>query len=324
MKSASPFRLFCLSLSGLMEAAASLAILGTLLGFAGRLAWWADLFSHFRVQYSVGLIVLGILLFVLRRKKWGMVCLGFCSLNLLGILPLFFSRNAPSDKGEALSVMLINVNSSTGDPERVLALVQRESPDVLVLQEITSAWVKDLALLEDLFPYREVRSRSDNFGIGLYSLHPFSESGIVSIGRAGVPSVTAGLQYQNDNIHLLATHPLPPFGGAYSHERNDQLLKLPEHVDSTKPSLLIGDLNTTPWSYTFRDLLKQTGLQNSMKGFGIQPTWPMPNLLFGIPLDHVLHSDHFQMVDRRTGPSVGSDHSPVIVELQWKDHPGSR
>jgi len=219
--------------------------------------------------------------------------------------------------------MLINVNSTTGDPEKVQDLISTENPDILVLEEITSKWVEALGTLPDEYPHHLVRPRTDNFGIALYSRFPLSHSAIESIGGAGVPSILTTATLPDGPVQLIATHPLPPFGGEYSRLRNDQLEQLPSHVHRDQPTLLIGDLNTTPWSYTFRQLLNETGLLNSMKGFGIQPTWPMPNLLFGIPLDHVLHSSHLQVLDRRIGPPVGSDHSPVIVELRWAAKPPS-
>jgi endonuclease/exonuclease/phosphatase (EEP) superfamily protein YafD len=35
-----------------------------------------------------------------------------------------------------------------------------------------------------------------------------------------------------------------------------------------------------------------------------------------VPIDHLLHSDTLSVVDRRLGPAMGSDHFPLIVDLQ--------
>jgi endonuclease/exonuclease/phosphatase (EEP) superfamily protein YafD len=42
----------------------------------------------------------------------------------------------------------------------------------------------------------------------------------------------------------------------------------------------------------------------------------MPNLL-GIQIDHILFSNNFKMVDKKTSNSFGSDHRPLIVELSY-------
>jgi hypothetical protein len=66
--------------------------------------------------------------------------------------------------------------------------------------------------------------------------------------------------------------------------------------------ILLGDLNVTPWSPHFRQLLQQTGL----------PAQVPP---LRIPLDHCLVSPAFQVIERRVGPRLGSDHLPLIVTL---------
>ena len=84
------------------------------------------------------------------------------------------------------------------------------------------------------------------------------------------------------------------------------------------PVLLLGDLNTTPWSFHFQHLLKESGLKNSMKGFGHQPSWPSNIPFLRIPLDHVLHSEEITIHNRMIGRNIGSDHLPVIVDFSIK------
>jgi endonuclease/exonuclease/phosphatase (EEP) superfamily protein YafD len=98
--------------------------------------------------------------------------------------------------------------------------------------------------------------------------------------------------------------------------RNDQLEKLAQLVrDQKKPVLLVGDLNVSPWSSYFTRLLKNSGLKNSMKGFGFQPSWPSNTSFLRIPIDHVLYTPEIVIRNRAVGPDVGSDHLPVIVDF---------
>ena len=71
----------------------------------------------------------------------------------------------------------------------------------------------------------------------------------------------------------------------------------------------------TPWSPYFRRLLDDGALHDASRGRGPAPTWPVGLGPMRIPIDHCLHSDGVVVTDRRTGPGVGSDHLPLIVDL---------
>ena len=82
--------------------------------------------------------------------------------------------------------------------------------------------------------------------------------------------------------------------------------------------VLLGDLNCTVWSPYFGRLVRDSGLKDSSRGWGVQPSWPAGNWLLRIPIDHCLHSPEVRVVRRGIGPDVGSDHFPVIVEMQLR------
>ena len=120
-------------------------------------------------------------------------------------------------------------------------------------------------------------------------------------------------------ISIIGTHPVPPIGSKASKLRNGQLAELPGVIkEQQRPVLLIGDLNTTPWSSHFTRLLSDSGLKNSMKGFGHQPSWPARPFFLRIPLDHMLHSPEIRVHNRMILQSVGSDHFPVVVDFSLK------
>jgi endonuclease/exonuclease/phosphatase (EEP) superfamily protein YafD len=61
--------------------------------------------------------------------------------------------------------------------------------------------------------------------------------------------------------------------------------------------------------------MRISNLHDSRKGFGIQPTWPSDKPIFMVPIDHVLVSKEIRIQNRFTGPDIGSDHRPVIVDF---------
>src|SRR5690606_38520127 len=101
--------------------------------------------------------------------------------------------------------------------------------------------------------------------------------------------------------------------------RSAQLAALAGYATQFKgPSIIAGDINVTPWSPLFESVKNRSGLRDSGLGFGYQPTWPtmLPFAIQRIPIDHVLISKHFHVSHRALGPAMGSDHFPLIVDLQ--------
>ena len=78
------------------------------------------------------------------------------------------------------------------------------------------------------------------------------------------------------------------------------------------PFIVCGDFNTTPYGWTFRHLAD--GLQDTAwANLSWAATFPD-----GIPLariDYILASPHWTVVSASVGPSVGSDHLPVMATL---------
>lgn len=299
-----------------------LTILGMLgcaaagLGYLGSYHWFFDLFSHFRVQYAIVLLVMALILLWQRKAGVASVLMAFVALNLWSIVPLYVSPERKVDPEEKPQRLLLqNVRTQGGDPSSVIELIHQEAPDVVVLQEISAGWVKALNVLNEDYPHRAIRSREDNFGIGLYSRWPIEAAEFIQLGSIPVPAIVATLQVDKQSWQLLATHPPPPLGASGSDMRNTILRAIPHQLSTEHPVLVAGDLNITRFSPHFARLLDTTGLIDSASGFGLQPTWPVQLPILYIPIDHVLHSRHLVTLTRRIGPSVGSDHRAVIVDL---------
>lgn len=304
----------------------------TLLGFLGRFFWLFDLLSPFRVQlFQLALVLIGIAIWK-RNNRLLIVSVAVACLNYAFVLPLYFGKPPPATQKPARA-MLMNILASNGNTQRVLDAIEQADPDILLLEEVTPKWADELAGLD--YPYRVEEVRTDCFGIMLLSRYPLSNThGVYLTGRArspsgplphermdrrSVPTLIATVHLPQGEITVIGTHPLPPIGPDYSRLRNLQLMELPYLVyKQSKPVLLIGDLNVSPWSYWFRRLLSESGLKNSMKGFGFQPSWPAENRLLRIPIDHVLHGEQIVIHNRAVGGSVGSDHLPVIVDFSVK------
>lgn len=314
-----------MSFWGLLGALGFAAAALSLAGFLGSCSWWLEILSHFRVQYALGFLLLAAL-FALGRKWRGAA--GALAMALVNAWPVLLFLLPPTPMapaaGSSFRALLMNVNCQRGDPSAVRAAISNAHPDLLVLEEISDQWLDALAPALAAYPFRKVQARHDNFGIGLFSRHPLDSAGIAPFGVVDIPSVFAELRLGGRPLTFIATHPMPPGGALLASERNRHLEWMADEIAARSgPVLLLGDLNTSPWSPVYRRFLENSGLMDSAKGRSIRPTWPSGIPLLWIPLDHALHSDGIAIHDRSVGRNIGSDHLPLIVDFSCTPPPRS-
>ena len=298
----------------LILAGAAVAI-ATVAGFAGTVWWRFELACHFRVQYIVSLAVIALALALLRRWRFAAVFVAFCMLNLAVVLPLWaFAPEEPATV--PVRAMLMNVLTSNRDSDSVRAAIEDYNPDFIVLLETDKWWLTELDAIRHTYPYMITRPRPDNFGITFLSKVEPANLEIVDVAVTDVPAVLAKIEFDGRPFAILGMHAFPPVHGSVALRRNKQFADTAAFVRRLKmPVLLLGDLNTTPWSPYFTRLLDESGLYDSSAGYGYQPTWPTSNPLLWIPIDHCLYSNGIGIASREVGPDVGSDHFPVIVDF---------
>ena len=307
-------------MAGLLEAAIAVPCICTVAGFFGR-AWWPlELTCHFRPQYFVFLACAAAVLVIRRKRRAGMVVALFACVNLFELLPLYVGVAPPPGPGATHRAFLLNVRRANREHDRVLACIRTADPDLIVLEEVDARWMPVLAALRQDYPASIFRTRRDDFGIALLSRLPLADARIEDIGPPGRPSVVARVAVAGREVTVIGTHPLPPVNRRFARMRNQQLRDLARVAKACNgPVMILGDMNATSWSPHFRDLLRAGGLRDSRQGFGVQPTWPAGRPWLWAPIDHCLVSSDIVVHRRAVGPSVGSDHHPVVVDFSLRE-----
>lgn len=302
---------------GLSAVIGSVAAAATFGGLAGRYWWLLDLASHFRAQYLIVLALVVVTLCAARAYRLAILFAVVALVNLALIAPLYAgATHSPAGRDGSLRAMLINVHTANRDHAAVIDSIDLHDPDIVVAEEVNRRWMQAFQTLGTRYPHVLSKPRDDNFGIALFSKHPFTGARLIDVGSIGLPSILVRFEVQGRRFYLLGTHAVPPVSSEYSRMRNEHLAAIPGIVTALDaPVLLLGDLNASPWSFHFRRLLRDSGLRDGSRGRGIQPTWPTHMLPLLIPIDHCLHSPGIDVVGKKIGAHIGSDHYPVIVDF---------
>lgn len=319
--------------SRIATAAAVALLAATVAGWAGAvlpagstLGWLCDLTMHFRA-YGLALALAATVLSLRRGPLAARVACGAAVLvTLADLLPSWSPGPEPArdaawaaaDDGVApFTVVSLNVLSTNREKARSLAYLRGMEADLVVLVEIDHAWAAALAGLAADYPHAHLEPRDSFEGLAVLSRWPLRDTTIVDFGTQGTPSIVTVVDSPAGAIDVIATHPRPPLTPAFDRELRAHLRAVGHRAATAAgPCLVIGDLNSTPWSAAFQGLLQAGGLRDSARGHGIQPTWNARLWAPRIPIDHILVSPDVAVVERRVGPDVGSDHLPIEARLR--------
>jgi len=297
----------------------------TVAGFLGRWWWVLELNCHFRLQYLL-VLTFATGFFVLGRKRKRAFIAGLLAVaNLLPIVPVYFRpcpgghlrETANTANGPRLvRALLLNVEQPNRSFAKAIELIANVDPDFAVLLETDTKWADALRGGLVGYPYAVSEPQDSRFGLMLLSRLPIVDQEVVFSVAQNLPSLKADLLVDEHRFTVIATHAVPPKSGRHARLRNGQLTALAALVTGQRgPVIVLGDLNVTPWSPFFYDLLAEAGLLDSRRGFGLQPSWPTSFAPLRIPIDHCLATPDVTIHDRWIGPQVGSDHFPVVVEF---------
>jgi len=280
-----------------------------------------ELVSHFRVQYLVASTAFLLISFAEANWWCAAGALLAAVINASRIVPYYAAKlpvGDPTISEQRLRLVLVNVYQFNRSHGRFMSFLNRHQPDVVVVQELTEDWARALEGITQHYPFFEVLPRPEGSGIALYSRFRFERWAPPLLEEHERPSILVQLDVGNPKVTLLAIHPRAPIRRGHFELRNKLLASAGVCLNSLLgPKICVGDLNTSVFSAYYQDFLRQTELKDVRKGFGLLPSWPtyMVFAWLMIPIDHCLVSRDIGVRNVQTGERIGSDHFPLIVEL---------
>jgi endonuclease/exonuclease/phosphatase (EEP) superfamily protein YafD len=279
-----------------------------------------ELTTHFRLQYLIaGLVCAGALLIC---QQWRLLPLAILVVlfNAAFVKP-YYDAPKPLAGSSGVGVRLLQVNllKINRSYEKAIAAIRDADADVVVLQELTPQWEQQVQVLTRQYPYCEWAARPSGSGMAILSRRPLGETRVLKLDPStSHVAILTRVEIGPRSLTVLGLHPTTPITPKKFVARNRQFEEAAAILSSvTGPKVLIGDLNTSMWSPYFTQLAQQSGLRDARLGFGLRTSWPMPlPSLLRLPIDHCLVSKDVRVDDVRLGKRTGSDHRPVIFDLQ--------
>jgi endonuclease/exonuclease/phosphatase (EEP) superfamily protein YafD len=321
-------------MSLLRQVAVALVRLGALVGLlsvVSLLPWYPlQLLEHFRLQLLAGCAAVTLAAALLRQRGWVDLAALCLLLDLVLVTPALSGAPAPGPAdGVRVRLLLANVLTNNRDHAALGRAIAELRPDLVALVEPDRRWFAALSPALAGYSARRELEHPGNFGLGLYVRGEMTSS--IELLGSELPTLVAHVTLSSAPAAPFAfvlTHPIPPIYRATERSHYSQLAAVARRVVELRaaaapsgravPVILAGDLNTTPWSRAFASLREVTGLIDTRAGFGVHASFPADPAaaLLRIPIDHVLVSPEIGVLDRRIERDIGSDHLPVLVELQ--------
>ena len=221
--------------------------------------------------------------------------------------------------GDRLRILVMNVQKENRDSQAVEDTIARENPDILLLMETNSWWVRKLAHLEDRFHHRsqEIPEASSYYGMQVYSNLPLVQSDIMYPFSCDVPMFMGEFAHPAGNITFIGVHPRPPLDLKHPSTMRDATILHAAKIaaERTGQVIVAGDFNATPWERTVRRALRVGRLLDPRVGRSVHASFHVRNPLMRWPLDQILWQPGPALLRYDVLPSVGSDHYPVVADL---------
>ena len=310
------FFLIQLSWMLLLLATAAASLVAT---FGSSLDWRFDLLTHFLLPSSL-LLGVGVVWALVSRRPGMLLLLSVVlGVNLWQLVP--FAALPPQKNEQATrSLTLLQFNSWGGNRrcEEVAAYIRELSPDLVALEEYSPACDAIVRPALAFLPYTRKEGRLVAFS--RYRLEKRDTR------QTLFPMLEVRVRTPGKPVRLFVTHLTRPYltPELYDAQMTTLAEELNRAQQTGEPVLMAGDLNSGPWSRSFRRLLTETEMGNTQQGFGVLPTYPamipktqLPWMWPALPIDHVLASAGWTVKERVNGPALGSDHLPVVVRLAY-------
>ena len=284
----------------------ALIVLGV--GYLGRYHPAGDSLAVFRPQIALVILLLAILLWITRARKWAL--LGIVATGV-AVGPIFWMSGALSASGgTGLSLYQKNMRFRVEDPGLLAADILARRPDFVTLQEVSGANMAVFDPLDVTYQARQFCPFATVGGVAVASRWPV----VPGTGFCAEADGLAAMQVTTPKgpVWVVSIHlhwPWPKSQPAHIARLSPILEKLASS-ETGAPMVIGGDFNMVPWSHALTQLSRVSNTER------IGPPHVTLTKMQGwmrVPIDHVLVSGGNGSVQRIE--RLGSDHFGLFARF---------
>lgn len=261
------------------------------------------------------------LLVALLFRRWAIAAVALAAATTLAVAVVpraIADGNSNRTAGsQVVTVMSLNLDNGSADPEAIVTLVRGRGVDVLSLQELKEALPGlDREGAERILPGRAVASRASAGGSALLARRGLRLGARGDLSGSGQPRALLTLA-GGKRVGVEAIHPPPPTSSPAIRAWELELRALSPRRTETDVDILAGDFNGTLDHSEIRAVLDRGYVDAAdAEGAGLESTFPVGGAVPPITIDHIMVGGPDIKVRRFTTHEIpGTDHCAVIAEL---------
>ena len=293
--------------------------------------WWIRVLDYPRIQILIlgTATMLAYLILVFPFETFDFILMAILSAGMIyqGYMVFPFTiiskkesmRNKNPDPDRTFDIIISNVRQKNRDYDKIIELIKKYEPDVVITVETDEVWAEHLEVIEKDYPYSIKCPINNTYGMLLFSQLELVNSKKNFYLKDDIPSFITQIKLRSgDLIKLYSLHPEPPQINQDTDQRDAEILMAAKSIENNaEHAVIVGDLNDVGWSHTTKLFRKMSKMLDPRIGRGMYNTYNANVPFFRWPLDHIFHTDHFKLVELIRLSHIGSDHFPMYVKLEY-------
>ncbi|SDB38177.1 Uncharacterized conserved protein YafD, endonuclease/exonuclease/phosphatase (EEP) superfamily [Flavobacteriaceae bacterium MAR_2010_188] len=292
--------------------------------------WFFRIWDFGKVQ----LVIMQFLLLI-----WGFVYIEFDNLLLIicqGILAFTFIFNSAVlirftslyktykqdksvRKSKSVSLLSVNVYQFNDEYERLINLIERIKPDIVLTMESNYNWDMALEKLDSSYKHSKKIPQENTYGMHFWTNLEVKKIKVNHFMSDDIPSIHCSLKTEDGwDFDFIGIHPPPPSPTEEetSKERDGELLSVAKIVkDMDTPVVVAGDFNNVAWAKSSMLFKRISQLIDPRVGRGFVSTFHAKYWFLRFPIDLFFHSEKVYIEEFKAEEAVGSDHFPLYTKF---------